>query len=78
MDVKSRREAERRNKADRVAEFRRVSACPFCGGAAATHVTRGGQRYFDCTFCGAAVTFTGADSEKSIELWETREGNSKK
>ena len=72
MDVKNRRKAEISNKADRVTEFRRVKACPFCGGGVATHVSSRGQRYFDCTLCGAAVTFSGADSDQSFELWEKR------
>lgn len=72
MDVKSRRNAERKNKANRKNEFTRVNNCPFCGSVAGTHVSSAGIRFFDCYVCGASVTFKNASAESSLELWEAR------
>ena len=74
MDVKSRRNAERKNKMDRTSDFTRVSNCPFCGEGVTTHVAQSGTRFFDCTMCGASVTFRGCDQERAIDRWEDRVG----
>lgn len=72
MEVKSRRNAERKNKMDRTNEIVRVSNCPFCGSPAGTHTSTQGIRFFDCYACGASVMFKFSDQKESLKLWESR------
>ena len=74
MDVKQRSKAERMHRHySNLKKDKKVKECPFCGYLVLTRVSGKGKRFFDCPQCGATITFTNADAEESLELWESRQ-----